>query len=99
MSTKHLIATIATVAFTIATTALTATTAFAETADDAIATSSGAAAATVSGAALAGTQTEKSTGLTRAEVIAQTLDARKKGLIPETEADFDVAQTKKHIVK
>lgn len=101
MSTKHLIATIATVAFTIASTALTATTAFAETADDAVATSTGAAAApaTVAGAALAGTKAEKSTGLTRAEVIAQTLDARKKGLIPETEADFDVAQTKKHVAK
>ncbi len=103
MSTKHLIATIATVAFTIASTALTATTAFAETADDAVATSTAsqaaAAQATVAGAALAGTKVEKSTGLTRAEVIAQTLDARKKGLIPETEADFDVAQTKKHAAK
>jgi hypothetical protein len=100
MSTKHLIATIATVAFTIGSAALTATTAFAETADDAVATSTGAAAqATVAGAALAGTKAEKSTGLTRADVIAQTLDARKKGLIPETEADFDVAQTKKHVAK
>jgi hypothetical protein len=98
MSTKHLIATIATVVFTIASTALTATTAFAETADDAVATSA-AAQATVAGAALAGTKVEKSTGLTRAEVIAQTLDARKKGQIPETEADFDVAQTKKHAAR
>jgi hypothetical protein len=98
MSTKHLIATIATVAFTLASTALTATTAFAETADDAVVTSTAANAA-VAGAALAGTKAEKSTGLTRAEVIAQTLDARKKGLIPETEADFDVAQTTKHVAK
>jgi hypothetical protein len=101
MSTKHLIATIVTVAFTIASTALTATTAFAETPDDAVATSAASTGANmaVSGAALAGTKAETSHGLTRAEVIAQTLEARKKGLIPETEADFDVAQTKKHTAK
>lgn len=38
-------------------------------------------------------------GLTRAEVIAAMLEARKNGLIPETEADFDVAQTRKHIAR
>lgn len=99
MSAKHLIATIATVAFTIATTALTATTAFAETPDDAVATSTGAAAQATAGAVVANAKVEQSQGLTRAQVIAQTLDARKKGLIPETEADFDVAQTKKHFAK
>lgn len=38
-------------------------------------------------------------GLTRAQVIAELIEARKNGLIPETEADYDVAQTKKHFVK
>lgn len=96
MSAKHLIASIATVAFTIATAALTATTAFAETADNATATTANAA---VSGAALAGAKVEKTGGLTRAEVIAQTLEARKNGQIPTGETDFDVAQTTKHFAK
>jgi hypothetical protein len=39
------------------------------------------------------------TGLTRAQVIAELLEARKNGTIPETEADFDVAQTRKHYAK
>lgn len=98
MSAKHLIASIATVAFTIATTALTATTAFAGTPDSATATSTTANAA-VSGAALAGAKVEKTGGLTRAEVIAQTLEARKNGQIPTGETDFDVAQTTKHFAK
>lgn len=38
-------------------------------------------------------------GLTRAQVIAELLEARKNGTIPETEADFDVAQTRKHFAK
>ncbi len=96
MSAKHLIAAVATVAFTFASAALTATTAFAETTDSAAAT---AANATVSGAALAGTKLEKSGGLTRAEVVAQTRQALKDGKIPAGETDFDVAQTLKHVVK
>lgn len=35
-------------------------------------------------------------GLTRAQVRAAVLQAREKGEIPETEADMDVAQTRKH---
>lgn len=38
-------------------------------------------------------------GLTRAQVIAELLEARKNGTIPVTEADFDVAQTRKHFAK
>ena len=35
---------------------------------------------------------------TRAEVQAEFLEARKNGTLLETEADFDVAQTRKHTV-
>jgi hypothetical protein len=38
-------------------------------------------------------------GKTRAEVQAEVIEARKNGTLLETEADFDVAQTRKHIVK
>jgi hypothetical protein len=40
-----------------------------------------------------------STGRTRAEVIAEVLEARKNGTLIENEIDMDVAQTKKHIAK
>jgi hypothetical protein len=91
MTAKTLLAAVATVAFTVAATAMTVTTAFA-----AEPTANANTTATV---AVTSTVTDKDSGLTRAQVIAQTIEARKKGLIPETEADFDVAQTKKHFAK
>jgi hypothetical protein len=39
---------------------------------------------------------QKPQGLTRAEVQAQVIAARKNGTLIETEADMDVAQTRKH---
>jgi hypothetical protein len=42
---------------------------------------------------------EAPAGKTRAEVQAEFLEARKNGTLLETEADFDVAQTRKHVVK
>jgi len=93
MTAKTLIAAVATVAFTVAATAMTVTTAFA--AEPAQAAPANATAT----AAVTSTVANKDSGLTRAQVIAQTIEARKKGLIPETEADFDVAQTKKQFAK
>ena len=89
MTAKTLIAAVATVAFTIAATAMTVTTAVAAEPTSATATQTAGAVLSVAKTAQA------STGLTREQVIAETIEARKKGLIPETEADFDVAQTKK----
>ena len=37
--------------------------------------------------------------LSREQVMAEFYAARKAGLIPQTEADFDVAQTTKHVVQ
>ncbi|MBV7536015.1 DUF4148 domain-containing protein [Duganella sp. sic0402] len=42
---------------------------------------------------------KQTAGKTRAEVQAEFLEARKNGTLLETEADSDVAQTRKHIVK
>jgi hypothetical protein len=39
---------------------------------------------------------QKPAGLTRAQVREQFLEARANGTLLETEADFDVAQTRKH---
>ena len=52
-------------------------------------------AATTAAAAAASTA-QQPVGLTRAEVREQFLEARKNGTLLETEADFDVAQTRKH---
>lgn len=93
MTAKTFLATIATVALTVAATAMTVSTAVAAE------PSQNTANANTAAAAVSSTVLEQSQGLTRAQVIAQTLEARKKGLIPETEADFDVAQTKKQIAK
>jgi len=93
MTAKTLIAAVSTVAFTLAATALTVSTAFAAEPSPAPAANTAAAVAVTS------TVTDKNAGLTRAQVIAQTVEALKKGLIPETEADMDVAQTKKHFAK
>lgn len=58
-----------------------------------------AAPATTSTEATATTarqQAPKQQGLTRAEVRAQVIEARKNGTLIESEADMDVAQTRKH---
>lgn len=51
---------------------------------------------TATTAAAAVSTTQQPAGLTRAEVREQFLEARKNGTLLETEADFDVAQTRKH---
>jgi len=61
--------------------------------DAAAATTTAAAATTVAVTAAA------PAGLTRAQVIAQVLEARKNGTLIETEADMDVAQTRKHYAR
>ncbi|MYM84031.1 DUF4148 domain-containing protein [Duganella sp. FT50W] len=87
-STKHLLNALATAAFAIAATATTVTNAFAQTAPDAPRTGQ-----------QADQQAAKPAGKTRAEVQAEFLEARKNGTLIETEADMDVAQTRKRIDK
>lgn len=94
-TTKHLLTAAATVAFAIAATATTVTNAFAQTAP---ATTSAAQTA-VANSALVSAKAEKPVGKTRAEVQAEFFEARKNGTLIETEADMDVAQTRKHIAK
>lgn len=65
-------------------------TAFAADAPDATRADAGG-----SPSAAAPTQQEAAT-LTREQVRAALFDARSKGEVPETEADMDVAQTRKH---
>ena len=43
--------------------------------------------------------TTAASNVTRERVMAEFYAARKAGQIPQTEADFDVAQTTKHVVK
>jgi len=81
---KHLLSAAATVAFAIAATATTVTNAFAQTGPS---------------VPVAEKKAEKPAGKTRAEVRAEFLEARKNGTLMETEVDFDVAQTRKHVVK
>jgi uncharacterized membrane protein len=62
------------------------------------ATSSTAAAQNaVAATAVAASKAQQPTGLTRAQVQAEFLEARKNGTLLQTEADFDVAQTRKHV--
>ncbi len=89
-TTKHLLSAFATAAFAIAATATTVTNAFADEA-------AAPAADTANTANTA--KADAPAGKTRAEVQAEYLEARKNGTLLETEADFDVAQTRKHIVK
>ncbi|NGZ87794.1 DUF4148 domain-containing protein [Duganella aceris] len=101
-TTKNLLAAAATVVFAIAATATSVTNAFAQT-TTATATApataaSNAAQNAAAGSALVAIKAEKP-GLTRAQVQAEFFEARKNGTLLETEADFDVAQTKKHVVK
>lgn len=63
-----------------------------------IATAAAASAQTAAPAADT-KQPQANTGRTRAEVIAEVIEARKNGTLIETEADMDVAQTRKHIAK
>jgi hypothetical protein len=86
-TTKHLLSAVATVAFAIAATATTVTNAFAAT------------PAAPAAPASKTTTVQVPAGKTRAEVQAEYLEARKNGTLLETEADFDVAQTRKHVVK
>jgi hypothetical protein len=101
-TTKNLLTAAATVVFAIAATATTVTSAFAQTttapATTAAATGSAAQNA-VANSALVSAKAEKPAGLTRAQVQAEVIEARKNGTLLETEADFDVAQTRKHSVK
>jgi hypothetical protein len=108
-TTKTLINAAATAVFAIAATAISVTSAFAQTAPSATGTANAAnttAAATstaaqnaVAGSALVSAKADKPAGLTRAQVQAEVIEARKNGTLLETEADFDVAQTKKHYAK
>lgn len=99
---KNLLTAIATAAFAIAATATTVTNAFAQTttapATNAAAASAAAKTAVANGA-LAATKTEQPAGLTRAQVRAEYLEARKNGTLIETEVDSDVAQTRKQFAK
>lgn len=100
---KQLLSAAATAAFAIAATATTVTSAFAQTSAPAAKTSPAAAAstvaapATVSGAALV--SSTQPAALTREQVQAAYLEARKNGTLIETEVDLDVAQTRKHFAK
>lgn len=63
------------------------------------ATSTTAAQNAVAGSAVAASKAQQPTGLTRAQVQAEFLEARKNGTLLQTEADFDVAQTRKHVAQ
>jgi spore germination protein GerM len=85
-TTKTLLRAAATVVFAIAATATTVSSAF-------------AAETATTATAAAATTTVQPHALTRAEVQAQVIEARKNGTLLETEADFDVAQTRTHVAK
>lgn len=105
-TTKQLLTAAATVAFAIAATATTVTNAFAQSTTPAATTAAATTAAatstaaqnTVANSALASVKVQP-VGKTRAEVQAEVIEARKNGTLLETEADFDVAQTRKHFAK
>jgi len=63
------------------------------------ATSGSAAQNAVAATAVAAGKAQQPAGLTRAQVQAEFLEARKNGTLLQTEADFDVAQTRKHVVQ
>lgn len=75
-------------ATTSATKAATSTTAAAQ---NAVAASASASSTVSAGKA------QQPTRLTRAQVQAEFLEARKNGTLLQTEADFDVAQTRKRV--
>lgn len=84
-TTKDLLRAAATVVFAITATATTVSSAFA------------AEAAVTNTTVVA--KSDQPHQLTRAEVQAQVIEARKNGTLLETEADFDVAQTRQHVAK
>lgn len=90
-TTKDLLRAAATVAFAIAAAATTVTNAFAQ---DTTSPANTATKPAITAAAPA-----QASGLTRAQVQAEVIAARKNGTLLETEADFDVAQTRHHVVK
>nr|WP_315217018.1 DUF4148 domain-containing protein [uncultured Duganella sp.] len=61
------------------------------------ATGTAAAQTAVAATTVAASKAQQPTGLTRAQVQAEFLEARKNGTLLQTEADFDVAQTRKHV--
>ena len=65
----------------------------------ALITAAAAACAQTAAPATDTKQPQANAGRTRAEVIAEVIEARKNGTLIETEADMDVAQTRKHIAK
>lgn len=98
---KHLLTTVTSVAF-----ALAASSALAQSAAPVSTTSTssttaanGAAQTAVATGTLAAAASTPKAGLTRAQVQAEYLEARKNGTLIETEADMDVAQTRKHYAK
>lgn len=68
----------------------------AENSDAATVAASASTATAASTTSVVVTQQAPKKGLTRAEVQAQVIAARKNGTLIETEADMDVAQTRKH---
>lgn len=64
-----------------------------------LAAASAATAQTTAPPTTDGKPAPASSGRTRADVIAEVLEARKNGTLIENEADMDVAQTKKHIAR
>ncbi|MET0321087.1 MAG: DUF4148 domain-containing protein [Duganella sp.] len=88
-TTKDLLRAAATVAFAIAAAATTVTNAFAQTTDGKADTAHASHT----------TDAAPAHALTRAEVEAQVIEARKNGTMIETESDFDVAQTRKQVAK
>ena len=82
---------------TSATSGAATTTASAATAK--AATSSTAAQNAVAASAVSASKAQQPAGLTRAQVQAEFLEARKNGTLLQTEADFDVAQTRKHVAQ
>lgn len=68
----------------------------AEETDAATVAASASTATATSATSVIVTQQAAKKGLTRAEVQAQVIAARKNGTLIETEADMDVAQTRKH---
>lgn len=74
-----------------------ATSATTTSATKAATSSTAAAQNAVAATAVAASKAQQPTGLTRAQVQAEFLEARKNGTLLQTEADFDVAQTRKHV--
>lgn len=94
MQTRFTALLVATLAFAAAAQAEPAKQAAANSAPAATVTT--AAATTTAAAAVVSAQPRQRT---RAEVIAEVVEARRNGTLIETEADLDVAQTRKQIAR